>query len=800
MKKITLLLSLLITVFVGAFADGFTPAQGVKYLIKCKGNSRYVLWNANCNKSGNNVLSNWEHYDERSFFTFEEKTVGNQKYYYIRSAKDNSQYVYAINTNNEDGNVGVKQVTDTPDDACLWTINYNPSSMGFNIRPKGSNNDWNNRGLDDSQGNATVGLWNGGGNANDNTWFIMSQPVDIAEGYYTITNQAKDSRNKILGNSTTDSKSVSAASLPTTLTNNYVWHITKTNNSNVYNIVNGLGNGIVDGNNNVLNQITIPYENNGKYIVNFLNATNHSPWSLTYWTAGGTEAGDNQWVFTKIDDDYTVYNTTSNIDNLVTLTNNQTNEKVNGINGFFVYKTAINLDDFTVGTVEGYTSTLTIENNQLKVTYNITAEEMQKRIAAATELLNHKGLGYPTEDATERKQLSDAINAANNDQTNADLAAELETASNAFINSNNVVMPTDGKAYRIAYYFINNSKLYLNWNGEKMAVVADDDITNKNTSIFICHKVGDKYMFATNQGTYLSWMDSGDAQKSFNTKGCTDTYDNHNAWTIEIADANANGGTITAGRADLFGRMQMKSINKGGDQTFYLNARMDGNFISGYANTKYYDTGGANQPRSHAFVFEAVDYPNEVNFNATNGDIKGIDYIATFSAPFATIIPEGVTAYYVSNADDKATMTEVEGEALPANTGVILAANKADKVVMIPASTETTATITNNSLANSAGATKELTLGNAYVLGNGSEGIAFYPAKTGTLPMNKAYLTASNELNAIALDFGNVTAINAITTNNDINKTPIYDITGRRVAKINKGGLYIKNGKKFIVK
>lgn len=30
------------------------------------------------------------------------------------------------------------------------------------------------------------------------------------------------------------------------------------------------------------------------------------------------------------------------------------------------------------------------------------------------------------------------------------------------------------------------------------------------------------------------------------------------------------------------------------------------------------------------------------------------------------------------------------------------------------------------------------------------------------------------------------------------NQTPVYDLSGRRVVKTVKGGLYIQNGKKFI--
>ena len=179
--------------------------------------------------------------------------------------------------------------------------------------------------------------------------------------------------------------------------------------------------------------------------------------------------------------------------------------------------------------------------------------------------------------------------------------------------------------------------------------------------------------------------------------------------------------------------------------------------------------------------------------------------LATFSAPFATVIPTGVKAYYVSTADNtKATMKAVEGEAIPAKTGVLLTSESTDAVTMVPATNETIATITGNKLGNSAGADKKIAEGdNAYILANGDNGTAFYKGKIGTtLKANKAYLTL-NETGApeaISMNFGgNVTGINQIV-NAEQNNAPVYDLTGRRVVRTVKGALYIKGGNKFIAR
>lgn len=241
----------------------------------------------------------------------------------------------------------------------------------------------------------------------------------------------------------------------------------------------------------------------------------------------------------------------------------------------------------------------------------------------------------------------------------------------------------------------------------------------------------------------------------------------------------------------------MKALGKDGQTTYYLNSRIDGDFISQWSADKFYDTGWNNMNRSCYFQFEEVEYPNTITFhNAQN--INGVSHIATFSAPFATIIPAGVKAYYVSAKGTEATMTAIDAQAIPANQGVILTSESGEAATMVPAAGETAATITGNQLGHSAGAAKTLTAGEGYILGNGSEGTAFYPCQAGSLPINKAYLLGNGE-SAIVMNFGNaVTGINAIAAPASA-KAPIFDLSGRRVVKATKG-LYIQNGKKVIVK
>lgn len=190
--------------------------------------------------------------------------------------------------------------------------------------------------------------------------------------------------------------------------------------------------------------------------------------------------------------------------------------------------------------------------------------------------------------------------------------------------------------------------------------------------------------------------------------------------------------------------------------------------------------------------------------------LSGIEFgqtIGTFSAPYATVIPEGVTAYYAEQDYDRGTVSLTpieEGMALPAEQGVILIGEVGVNTVMfIPVTDETEADLNLNKFSNSA--TGSVDMGdNDYILANGGQGIGFYHATPETtLKQGKAFfrLPAGAAPLSLVLKFGgNTTDIDIIGTDMDNVDEPIFDIYGRQVTQILKGRVYIKNGKKFIAK
>lgn len=787
MKKITTFLALLLTCIIGATAADFVPRDGAKYLFKCKGDNNVVYTPEN-----SNILKYQQSVSDASYFTIESKVEGGATYFYIHPASDATKYVYITQTPSNDNNAndGVVGVTNTKDDAtCLWKITFNYGDHGqpcaFNITPKGYDNfSWNCR-------NKGIGYWhnNGGGNNHaNNSWYIT--PNVELNGYYTIKNTATDRYTNLYNDFGVDNITRAAENLPATLTNNYVWHVTTAKN-NVLTVLNGQGTPLYhdgDVSDASLPTLKVAYSDGTSYYFGeALNGGNSGRnYKLTIWTGGDYVEPSNQWALTKVEAS-NIYNVVCNIaDGYVTY--KTTSEKAkNG--GFFFISSTPEVANFAAAKVESYDATVTIDGNTIKVNYTYDLTKIRQ---LATEALHKAGVGYPTTTAATRTALEQAVKGTD--------ASAIANALDAFKTSTNEIqMPEDGKAYRIKVPYISGTANYLYCNGEKIGNKANDETTPATDFVFVCHIVNGKYMFATNYGTYLSWADSGDANKSYSKSAQTSTYIVQNDWTIEPATLDKGAGSVSlTDRADVFGLVQMKALGKDGQTTYYLNSRIDGDFISQWSADKFYDTGWNNMNRSCYYQFEEVEYPNTITFHDAQ-NINGVSHIATFSAPFATIIPTGVKAYYVSAKGAEATMTAIEAQAIPANQGVILTSETGEAATMVPAAGETAATITGNQLGHSAGAARTLTAGEGYILGNGTEGTAFYPCKVGSLPINKAYLLGNGGESAIVMNFGNaVTGINTIAAPASA-KAPIFDLSGRRVVKATKG-LYIQNGKKVIVK
>lgn len=523
--------------------------------------------------------------------------------------------------------------------------------------------------------------------------------------------------------------------------------------------------------------------------------------------------------FSRVSDDalaaydvYTVSMTGDATTGSVTSTNSAnkgTKTVYNGGSYFFTAGTSVSESDFTISDVAGCTKTFVFDASAKTLTVNYKLDEtlITNLITKVENVLSKTGIGYPTATSTARTNLSTALTNANTSKTLANYSA-LSSAYTAYLTSTDIQMPEDGKAYTFTAIFYDGAKRYMDYAESGYSLVPTSDETNANypeTAKLICRKVGDnKFTFVNNDGKHFVWKGGTDGANS--NKGYVDTYNAE--YAVTVAKIVKGGYVVDIENEGLLGYVGVmgyrKPSGKNPEQNYFIFTVNGSTYSYNQAKAPFYKTSGGDK-HSSLIKIEETTYPNTVTFN-TVSDVEGVSNLATFSAPFATVVPEGVTAYYVSTADNsKATMKAIEaGKAIPAKAGVILTSTTGDKATMLPATTETAAELTGNKLGNSAGAEKTIAEGdNAYILAKRDNATAFYKGKVDTkLGMNKAYLTL-NEAGApeaISMNFGgNVTGINQIV-NAEQNNSPVYDLTGRRVVRTVKGGLYIKGGNKFIAR
>lgn len=433
----------------------------------------------------------------------------------------------------------------------------------------------------------------------------------------------------------------------------------------------------------------------------------------------------------------------------------------------------------------------------------VMIQNYEGALEAEAALAAYDGVGYPVD--SERELLATAAANSKADCKSTENLAALAAAAARYTSTTNVKMPEDGKAYTftnlrndagaqdvVFYMDPTTSELMIGEAGKKAADYG-------NSAVFIARKVGDKYAFLNGEtGKFLVWKGSAN---NINGKGTN----NNLGYTDDFA--------TTYGEFTL----TLDTENQH-SLTFGVDARSEvattaANFIVTYSGGAYtFNQNGDKNPyraanHSSYFRFTEVEFPNKPVVNDAQG-VEGVAAISTFCAPFATVAPSNVEVYIAASDESHyIKLQKVEG-AVPANTGVVLVSKEdaqvGEAVTMVPATTETLAYVTGNLLRGDA-AKADFTVDaavNAYVLG-AVDGVAgFYPLSTSdrTIKQGKAYLELDASLSAVKLYFGGDEATGIETVVKENANAPIFDLSGRRVVNVAKGGIYIQNGKKFIVK
>lgn len=215
----------------------------------------------------------------------------------------------------------------------------------------------------------------------------------------------------------------------------------------------------------------------------------------------------------------------------------------------------------------------------------------------------------------------------------------------------------------------------------------------------------------------------------------------------------------------------------------------DNRFLYTQVSGSYYFTDAGSSAPADGYNFQ-MEYVESLPLSV------GAAGYATLIAPVALEIPAGVEVYTAAFEDGKAKLTSISA-VIPANVGVVVKAARGTYNFNIT-TTESVATSALSGVPNTANVANESA---AFILANGKHGVGFYKLSSANRTIHgfRAFYTAPAEAQAVSafLLEDNVTGIEEIETSAD--KAPIYDLSGRRVAKAEKG-VYIQNGRKIFVK
>lgn len=271
-----------------------------------------------------------------------------------------------------------------------------------------------------------------------------------------------------------------------------------------------------------------------------------------------------------------------------------------------------------------------------------------------------------------------------------------------------------------------------------------------------------------------------------------------NLWKVYGGDIIGEPGNVTdVNKEELKAKAFVLRHSTVGEGNNYLNP---GGISSGTSIGVYYK-----KSNGSCFLFLEPEFTVDLN---TNDNL--VASFATLALPFDFKVASNNTndAKLYSGAYNASAgtldMTAVEG-VVPANVGVVIKSDsKAANVVLTANAKATEDALTGNQLV---GTTEEIAFSNLtdkLVFGVTAQNhVGFYTAGgSAALPANRAYLPTSvlGGGNAVAMNFGgDVTGINAVVKADKANAA-IYDLTGRRVTRTVKGGLYIQNGSKFVAR
>lgn len=434
-----------------------------------------------------------------------------------------------------------------------------------------------------------------------------------------------------------------------------------------------------------------------------------------------------------------------------------------------------------------------LKEGNVAVTYNYTINGTQVGTYSVTAV---SGMAYPTPGNLPDFVTATAPEGTVTEATTKDIAVDIsnypfkfslnesDTPEWGYLTGN--ISTADRKLFTNSTTSIVRSAANAAYQNSTLNGVADDlwrMVGNPFSGFKIMNKSGKCFVKAAS-GNGATYADASATESD-------------NLWKVYGGDVINEPDNVTdANKEELKAKAFVLRHSTVGEGNNYLNA-------GGASGTSI----GAWIKKSNGACFLFLEPEFTVNLN-TNDNL--VASFATLALPFDFKVASSNTndAKLYSGAYNASTrtldMTAVEG-VVPANAGVVIKSDSKATSIVLTANAKSTATVlTGNQLV---GTTEEIAfseLTDKLVFGVTTQNhVGFYTAGgSDALPANRAYLPTSvlGGENAVAMNFGgNVTGINAVVKADKANAA-IYDLTGRRVTRTVKGGLYIQNGSKFVAR
>ena len=206
--------------------------------------------------------------------------------------------------------------------------------------------------------------------------------------------------------------------------------------------------------------------------------------------------------------------------------------------------------------------------------------------------------------------------------------------------------------------------------------------------------------------------------------------------------------------------------------------------------------------------------PATVTMNLTASDINGDKWTTFYNNGYNFQTDDNTTVYKGTVDGSFLVLTEVEDRIVNSGIAVILKSTD-NPIVMTLTDSESSDTNDNDLRGISDRTLRTDVIANIsdadaiYTMGNTQAGFGFHRYTGNYVPAGKAFLPLNTNNGAkaqsLTMVFGNVTTeVSELQITNDklpVDQSSIYDLNGRKVSENNlKPGIYVKNGKKFVVK